>query len=90
MHAWGVKLRNRLIVVALRNEDGRMEQKRARLKRDRAIVMGAPRPTIKDIAERAVHILIERAADDDAEFEPLAHELIVRESTAAPVQHHRA
>ncbi len=29
-----------------------MEQKRARLKRDRAIVMGAPRPTIKDIAER--------------------------------------
>ena len=48
------------------------------------------RQPIKDIAERAVHILIERAAKDDAEFEPLAHELIVRESTAAPVQHHRA
>ena len=48
------------------------------------------RQPIKDIAERAVHILIERAADDDATFEPMPHELIVRESTAAPVQHRRA
>ena len=48
------------------------------------------RQPIKDIAERAVHILIERAADDDATFEPLPHELIVRESTAAPLQNHCA
>ena len=48
------------------------------------------RQPIKDIAERAVHILIETTADDDPAFEPLAHELIIRESTAAPLQHHRA
>jgi LacI family transcriptional regulator len=48
------------------------------------------RQPIKDIAERAVHILIGRTAEDDAPFEPLAHGLIVRESTAAPGQHSRA
>jgi len=48
------------------------------------------RQPIKDIAERAVHILVERTADDEAPFEPLPHGLIVRESTAAPPQHYRA
>lgn len=48
------------------------------------------RQPIKDIAERAVHILVERPEDDEPPFEPLAHELIVRESTAAPAQHPRA
>jgi LacI family transcriptional regulator len=47
------------------------------------------RQPIKDIAERAVHILVEQPADDDP-FEPLPHGLVVRESTAAPVQHPRA
>jgi LacI family transcriptional regulator len=45
------------------------------------------RQPIKDIAERAVHILVERSGDDDACFEALPHELVVRESTAAPAQH---
>lgn len=45
------------------------------------------RQPIKDIAERAIHILIERTADDDSSFEPLPHGLVVRESTAAPAQH---
>ena len=48
------------------------------------------RQPIKDIAERAVHILIERAPDDDAPFDPLPHGLVIRESTAAPMQHSRA
>jgi len=45
------------------------------------------RQPIKDIAERAVRILIEQAPDDDAEFHLLPHNLVVRESTAAPAQH---
>jgi LacI family transcriptional regulator len=45
------------------------------------------RQPIKDIAERAVHILVERNGDDEACFEALPHELVVRESTAAPAQH---
>jgi len=48
------------------------------------------RQPIKDIAERAVHMLVERTADDDAQFEPMPHGLIIRESTAAPAQHCRA
>jgi LacI family transcriptional regulator len=48
------------------------------------------RQPIKDIAERAVHILVERPVDDDPPFEPLSHGLVVRESTAAPAQHPRA
>jgi LacI family transcriptional regulator len=48
------------------------------------------RQPIKEIAERAVRILIEQTADDDAEFEPLPHALVIRESTAAPAQHCRA
>jgi LacI family transcriptional regulator len=36
----------------MRDEKRPMEQKRTKLKRDRAIVTSAPRPTIKDIAER--------------------------------------
>ena len=45
------------------------------------------RQPIKDIAERAVHMLIERAIDDAACYEALPHELVIRESTAAPAQH---
>jgi LacI family transcriptional regulator len=45
------------------------------------------RQPIKDIAERAVQMLIQRAPQDPATFEALPHELVVRESTAAPAQH---
>ena len=45
------------------------------------------RQPIKDIAERAVHMLVERALDDAACYEALPHELVIRESTAAPAQH---
>ena len=44
------------------------------------------RQPIKDIAERAVQLLVERSGDDEACFEALPHELVVRESTAAPAQ----
>jgi LacI family transcriptional regulator len=52
MHARGVKAGNSSIVIALRDEDGRMGQKRAKLIRGRDDVIGASRPTIKHIAER--------------------------------------
>lgn len=45
------------------------------------------RQPIKDIAERAVHMLFELGSEDGARFEALPHELIVRESTAAPAPH---
>jgi LacI family transcriptional regulator len=48
------------------------------------------RQPIKDIAERAVHMLIERTLDDDACYEALPLELVIRESTAAPRQHSAA
>jgi LacI family transcriptional regulator len=48
------------------------------------------RQPIKDIAERAVHILIERAADDDATFEGLGVVVLGGVWSAAPVQHRRA
>ena len=44
------------------------------------------RQPIKDIAERAVHMLIENHADGQPNFDALNHELIIRESTAAPAQ----
>ena len=48
------------------------------------------RQPIKDIAERTVQMLIEQAQDESPHYEALPHELIIRESTAAPVQHPRA
>ena len=45
------------------------------------------RQPIKDIAESVVHMLIERTPDEEAHHEALPHELIIRESTAAPRQH---
>jgi LacI family transcriptional regulator len=45
------------------------------------------RQPIKEIAERAVRILVEQLADEGIEFRPLPHYLVVRESTAAPAQH---
>ncbi len=45
------------------------------------------RQPIKEIAERAVRILIEQAPDGDAELNLLPHNLVIRESTAAPAQH---
>lgn len=48
------------------------------------------RQPIKDIAERAVQLLVERSAGEEACFEALPHELVVRESTAAPAQHSTA
>jgi LacI family transcriptional regulator len=48
------------------------------------------RQPIKDIAERAVHILVEQTPGGAPPFEPLPHGLVIRESTAAPAQHHRA
>lgn len=44
------------------------------------------RQPIKDIAERAVQMLVQRAANEPVRFELLAHELIVRESTGAPAR----
>ena len=44
------------------------------------------RQPIKEIAERAVHMLVENHADVEAHYEALDHELVVRESTAAPAQ----
>lgn len=48
------------------------------------------RQPIKDIAERAVYILVEQTPDCDAPFEPMPHGLIIRESSAAPAPHRRA
>jgi LacI family transcriptional regulator len=49
------------------------------------------RQPIKDIAERAVHMLVEwPPGNAQATFEALPHELVVRESTAAPRQQSRA
>ena len=45
------------------------------------------RQPIKDIAERAVQMLVQHAVDEEPRYEALPHELIVRESTAAPAQH---
>ena len=45
------------------------------------------RQPIKDIAERAVRMLVERPPQADTQYEALPHALIVRQSTAAPLQH---
>jgi LacI family transcriptional regulator len=44
------------------------------------------RQPIKDIAERAVHMLVENHIEQETRYEALKHELVVRESTAAPAQ----
>jgi len=44
------------------------------------------RQPIKDIAERAVHMLVDGQTDEGPRYDALDHELIVRESTAAPAQ----
>jgi LacI family transcriptional regulator len=44
------------------------------------------RQPIKDIAERAVHMLVENQIEEEPCYEALRHELVVRESTAAPAQ----
>ena len=44
------------------------------------------RQPIKDFTERAVSMLVENGSNGDLHFEALPHELIVRESTAAPAQ----
>jgi len=44
------------------------------------------RQPIKDIAERAVHMLVEGQADDEPRYDALDHALIIRESTAAIAQ----
>lgn len=48
------------------------------------------RQPIRDFSERAVHMLVENHSGTQGRFEALPHELIIRESTAAPAQHHRA
>lgn len=48
------------------------------------------RQPIKDFTERAVNMLVEGSSNGDARFEALPHELVIRESTAAPRQHPRA
>ena len=48
------------------------------------------RQPIRDIAERAVHMLVENQAGEATRYEALHHELVVRESTAAPAQHSAA
>jgi LacI family transcriptional regulator len=48
------------------------------------------RQPIKGFTERAVAMLVENQTNDDIRFEALPHELIIRESTAAPAQHRRA
>jgi LacI family transcriptional regulator len=45
------------------------------------------RQPIKDFGECAVQMLVAKQLGDGAHYEVLAHELIVRESTAAPIQH---
>lgn len=45
------------------------------------------RQPIKDFAERAVHKLVANQAKSDERYDILSHELVVRESTAAPAQH---
>jgi LacI family transcriptional regulator len=52
MHAQAVKLRGGAIVAASRYEDRPMDHDRRRHKRARTTPAAAPRPTIKDIAER--------------------------------------
>lgn len=42
---------------------------------------------IKDIAERAVRMMIESAVNAGARYEALQHKLVIRQSTAAPRQH---
>jgi len=42
------------------------------------------RQPIKDFTERAVHMLVENRPEKSPRYEELAHELIVRESTAPP------
>lgn len=48
------------------------------------------RQPIKDFTERAVHMLADNHDAEGPRYEALPHELIVRESTAAPLQHQRA
>jgi LacI family transcriptional regulator len=40
------------------------------------------RQPIKDLSERAVHLLVENQANCEVRYDPLPFELIVRESTA--------
>jgi LacI family transcriptional regulator len=42
------------------------------------------RQPIKEFTERAVHMLVEKAANGEARFDFLPHALVTRESTAAP------
>jgi LacI family transcriptional regulator len=42
------------------------------------------RQPIKDIAERAVHMLVDSHAEGEPRYNALEHELIIRESTASP------
>ena len=44
------------------------------------------RQPIKDFTERAVHMLADNSDAEEPQFEALPHELIIRESTAAPLQ----
>ena len=44
------------------------------------------RQPIKDLTERAVHLLVESQSSGEIRYEALPFELIVRESTAAPRQ----
>ena len=48
------------------------------------------RQPIKGFTERAVAMLADYQSNGDVRFEALPHELIIRESTAAPAQHPRA
>ena len=48
------------------------------------------RQPIKGFTERAVHMLVENHLDAGVRHETLHHELIVRESTAAPLEHEAA
>jgi LacI family transcriptional regulator len=43
------------------------------------------RQPIKEFTERAVHMLVENAANGDARFDLLPHSLVTRESTSVPV-----
>ena len=48
------------------------------------------RQPIKDIAERVVQMLAANHEDGGPTYEALPHELVIRESSAAPLQHRRA
>ena len=47
------------------------------------------RQPIKDLSERAVHLLVENQSNGDIHYDALAFELVVRESTSSPPRAHR-